>query len=301
MSAKCRKPQPEEVGPLYAELKAASKVLFDLSGPKGSKDGDVVNAARGMEQGSSAFGWPLAPTSTTDCVAQGLDSSGLFVQRASKAAKDAGAAKKPLLDLCLAYNAALKAMQEWTKENCKLGIPWNPKGIAPKDFQPGAPSSSGGGSAAPAAPAAPAAASPAAAPAATPAAGGGGGGGGGGSGGGAAPNLGALFSAISSIDQSSGKTAGLRHVTKEMKSSAASGAPPAASPTATSSPKPTPAAGGAGGGGIKMGEPKVKEEGMRWVVEFHTKETQKAAGQQMLTVAGASLRQEVYIYGCKCV
>ena len=115
MSAKCRKPAPEEVAPLYAELKAAGKALFDLSGPKGAKDADVVNAARGMEQGVSAFGWPLAPASTTDHVAQGLDSAGLYVQRASKAAKDAGAAKKPLLDLCLAYNAALKAMQEWTK------------------------------------------------------------------------------------------------------------------------------------------------------------------------------------------
>ena len=154
MSARCRKPTPEECAPLYAELKAAGKALFDLSGPKGSKDGDVVTAARGMEQGVSAFGWPLAPTSTTDCVAQGLDSAGLFVQRASTAAKTAGAAKKPLLDLCLAYNAALRAMQEWTKENCKLGIPWNAKGVAPKDFVAGSSAAAGGGSGAAAAAAA---------------------------------------------------------------------------------------------------------------------------------------------------
>ena len=298
MSARCRKPTPEECAPLYAELKAAGKALFDLSGPKGSKDGDVVTAARGMEQGVSAFGWPLAPTSTTDCVAQGLDSAGLFVQRASTAAKTAGAAKKPLLDLCLAYNAALRAMQEWTKENCKLGIAWNGKGVAPKDFAGVA--AAGGGASAGAQPAAAAAAAaapqptPAAAAAAPPptpsptaSAGGGAGS--------AAPNLGALFSSIASIDQSSGKTAGLRHVTKDMKSSGASGAavPPVVAPSGgAKAPTPAPS-------GIKMGEPKVKEEGMRWVVEFHTKDTLKNAGQSILTVGGASLKQEVYIYGCR--
>jgi hypothetical protein len=69
----------------------------------------------------------------------------------------------------------------------------------------------------------------------------------------------------------------------------------------TASPAATPKAATPAPGGIKMGEPKVKEEGMRWVVEFHTKDTLKAAGTQMLTVGGASLKQEVYIYGCKCV
>jgi adenylyl cyclase-associated protein len=47
-----------------------------------------------------------------------------------------------------------------------------------------------------------------------------------------------------------------------------------------------------------MGEPKLKEEGMRWVCEFHTKDSQKGA---ILTIDGASLKQEVYIYGCKDV
>jgi hypothetical protein len=113
-----------------------------------------------------------------------------------------------------------------------------------------------------------------------------------------APNLGALFSSISSIDQSSGRTAGLRHVTKEMKSCGASAAVvPAGAGAGGSSATPKPAA--PAPSGIKMGEPKVKEEGMRWVVEYHTKDTLKAAGVAMLTVGGASLKQEVYIYGCK--
>ena len=105
--------------------------------------------------------------------------------------------------------------------------------------------------------------------------------------------MGALFSSIASIDQSSGKTAGLRHVTKDMKSSASKtegGSVVAALPAKATTSSFT------GGGGIKMGTPKLAEEGMRWVVEFHTKETQKG---EILTIAGASLKQEVYIYGCK--
>ena len=265
---------------MYADLKAAGKILFDLGGPKGTKDGDLSNAVRGMEQGASAFGWPLATTSTVDCVAQGHDSSGLYVQRASKAAKDGG--KSALLATCLAYNAALKAMQEWVKENAKIGVSWNAKGVSPKDYTPGAPSPAGAASIpAPAAPTAPPpASSPVPASSTSPS--------------GPAPNLGALFSAISSIDQSSGKTAGLRHVTKDMKSKGEGGAVVSAATTTT--PKST--APTAFSNGPKMGTPKLEEQGMRWVCEFYTKDVQKG---EILQITGASIKHEVYIYACKCV
>jgi adenylyl cyclase-associated protein len=298
MTAGCKKPAPEELPPLYAELKAASKPFGDLQAPKGgTKDGDVCNAVRGFEQGASAFSWPLAATGGVDTVAQGLDSSGLYVMRASKAAKEAGEAKKALLGTCLAYNAAVKAMQEWVKENAKMGLVWNAKGAAVKDWAGVAAGGSGGGggggggaAAAPAPAAAPAAAPAPAAP--TPA---------GGADAPATPNLGALFSSIASIDQSSGRTAGLRKVTKEMKSGGALGPGSAAAggggtPTPTPTPPattPRPAA-----GGVKMGAPKLAEEGMRWVCEFHTKDTQQGA---ILTIGGASIKQEVYIYGCRDV
>ena len=81
-------PLEQELQPIYAELKEASKGLAELSHPRtGTKDADISNAVRGMEQGSSAFSWPIA-AGTVDTVAQGLDSSGTFVFRASKAAKD---------------------------------------------------------------------------------------------------------------------------------------------------------------------------------------------------------------------
>ena len=234
-----------------------------------------------MEQGASAFAWPLAPGSV-GAVAQGLDASGTYVFRASKAAKDAH--KAPLLAACMAYNAALKAMQDWVTENAKMGITWNnAKGVAAKDYVAGAVAPAATATTAtstpiaavatPAATSATAAAAVAVAPS-------------------SAPNLANLFSSISAIDQSSGKTEGLRHVTKDMKSSAQ----PAGAvkvPVVAAAGKATAPSGMTG---VKMGAPKVAEEGMRVVVEYHTKESQAGA---TLTLSNVTLRQEVYIYGCK--
>lgn len=230
-------------------------------------DADVTNAAKAMEQGASAFAWPFAP-GTVGAVEQGLESAGIYLNRALAAAKSAK--KVELQAMCVAYSAALKAMQAWVAENAKMGVTWNvAKGVAAKDYVAGAA-------------AAPAAAAPASAAAAAPtstaspsaAA--------------AAPNLANLFSAISAIDQSKGKTEGLRHVTKDMKSTGS--AAPATAPMAPLKSE------AAGISTVKLGAPKVAEEGMRVVVEYHTKESQAGA---VLTLSMVTLRQEVYIYGCK--
>jgi hypothetical protein len=106
-------------------------------------------------------------------------------------------------------------MADWCKENAKMGITWNAKGGSAKDYAGassagGAPSAGGGstsaGGATPAAGSSGSVSAPAAASPVVPSSGGGT----------AAPNINALFSAISSIDQSSGRTEGLRKVTKDM-------------------------------------------------------------------------------------
>ena len=75
-----------------------------------------------------------------------------------------------------------------------------------------------------------------------------------------------------------------------MKSSGASSAPVPAAP-APAAPRAA-----AGVPGVKMGEAAVKQEGMRWLVEYHTKDSSKG---QIIKVESAGLRDEVYVYGCK--
>ncbi|KAA0160944.1 hypothetical protein FNF31_04016 [Cafeteria roenbergensis] len=102
---------------------------------------------------------------------------------------------------------------------------------------------------------------------------------------------GALFAQLGSIDQSSGRTAGLRHVTKDMKSGGATGPVPAAAAASSAAPKPKPKFGASA-------KPKTKppgtceKRGMRWTVQNYT----KADG--VITVEGVAIREEVFIADC---
>lgn len=111
----------------------------------------------------------------------------------------------------------------------------------------------------------------------------------------------ALFSQLQSIDQSSGKTAGLRTVTKEMKSGANKDAPP----VPVKSPSAAAGAGVAKGrdDGIPSGTAIVQLQDKRWAVEF-----QQTAGTQLHLSPepqgeqrGLEINHEVYIYACKDV
>lgn len=247
--------------------------------------------AKGCKEALAAFSFPINTQSPLDVIANANEASEFWFNKTRKWGKDN---TKPEFGVfCNAFRDVLKAMGEWVKENAKMGLTWNAKGDDVKDYKP-----VGGDAAAPAAAApapAPVAAAPAPAPApsavaaapapaaATPAAGG-------------APPLAALFAQISSIDQSKGKTEGLRHVTKDMKSSANKDAPPAV-PAAASAPKPAAAsAPKPATGGIKMGDPKVALTGTRWDVQYITKESQKG---EILKITDANMKQDIYIYGCK--
>lgn len=99
----------------------------------------------------------------------------------------------------------------------------------------------------------------------------------------------ALFAELSKIDQSSGRTAGLRHVTKEMKSTGASSTVPASGASSASS---------SASGASKAASEKPKraaskrKAGMRWVVENFSKD------DGPVTVDGVAIKEEVYIGGC---
>jgi len=102
---------------------------------------------------------------------------------------------------------------------------------------------------------------------------------------GAGDARGALFAQLGTIDQSSGRTAGLRHVTKDMKAAAAASASPAPAPKAKVAPKAKAAE--------KPKRPaRMEKRGMRWTVENFS----KADG--VVTVEGVGIREEVFIVDC---
>lgn len=100
-----------------------------------------------------------------------------------------------------------------------------------------------------------------------------------------------VFKGITSIDQSSGKTAGLKHVTKEMK------AKPASS-VVSEAPKPAAAAAAAAAPAAKAAAAPAKPpvfqlDAMKWRVENQT------GGVITLDADRVNPKQTVYIYGCK--
>jgi hypothetical protein len=267
------------------------KAIDSLAGPKVPLP--FPDLARGCLEGLAGFSWPVSPMMPPDTVAHGLEACEFYHNKLRKWGKDNS--KPEFGAFANAYRDALKAMGEWTKDNAKMGLPWNAKGGDVKDYKPigGAAAATTTTAAAPTAASAPApapATAPAPAPAPTPAPATSGPSGAGGG----APPLAALFAQISSIDQSSGRTEGLRHVTKDMKASANKDAAPIAPKAPT--PAATPAAPRAQAGGIKMGDAKVALTGLRWDISFITKESQKG---EILKITEANMRQDLYIYGCK--
>ena len=264
------------------------KALDALCGPKIPLP--YPDLAKGCMEGIPSFGWTLSPMSPYDAIMNGVESSEFYHNKLRKWGKENN---KPEYGVFAnAFRDVLKAMAEWAKDNAKMGLPWNAKGVDVKEYKPvGGVSSTTSATPAPApaptpAPAPAPVAAPTPAPAPTSNAG---------SSSGGAPPLAALFAQISSIDQSSGRTEGLRHVTKDMKSSANKDAPPVVAatpkPVATTAPKAVT--------GVKMGTPKVALTGLRWDIEYITKESQNG---EILKINDANMKQDLYIYACKdCV
>ena len=177
---------------------------------------NFLNFAKAVHESIPAFQWVFSDNGAGSMLEGAAESSEFW---ANKVRKDSKEKTQPdWMAWANALRDTHKAIAEFVKENYKQGMTYNGKGAEHPKTTGGA--AAPAGAPAPEAPAAaPASAAPAPAPAAaaaaTPAAG-------------ARPNLAGLFSQIGSIDQSSGKTAGLRHVDKKEVAAAKAAAAPVA-------------------------------------------------------------------------
>jgi adenylyl cyclase-associated protein len=212
---------------------------------------EFENHARAVIDGAPALAW-VNPAMATPApyVGEMAEASVFYANkvRSEWKGKEGGDAH---VQWCKDLDALFRGLQAFIKENQPTGLTWNPKG---KDA-----------SGAPAATAAPAAAGGAATASKAAASGA------------AAANV---FAELSKIDQSSGKTAGLKHVTKDMKSKNVD-APPV-EPKAAPAKKKEEAA------------PKVQVfalQGNKWVVEGQTSQVEITGDQ-------VTVKHSVGIYNC---
>jgi len=156
---------------------------------------------------------------------------------------------------CTELNNLWKGLAAYVKSNYPTGLTWNPNGS-----EATASSGSTGSSSAPA----PKIAT-----------------------GSAALNL---FAELGSIDQSSGKTAGLKHVTKDMKSKN-QGDKSSVVPASSSAPKPAAKKWGGGDGTPANVEPAFELQGNKWVIQGQT-------GVIELKEDQVSVKNTIYVFGC---
>jgi len=217
---------------------------------------EFENHARAVIEGAPAFGW-VNPTMTTPApfIIEMAEASVFYANkvRMEWKSKEGGDAH---VQWCKDLDALIRGLSAFVKENQTTGLTWNAKG---KDASGAPPASAPAASSAPASGGDAAGASKAAAAGA------------------AAQNL---FAELSKIDQSSGKTAGLKHVTKDMKSKNNTAPVP--------EPKAAPAK--------KKDEPAPKVQvfalqGNKWVVEGQTSQCNIEADQ-------VSIKHSVSIYNC---
>lgn len=158
------------------------------------------------------------------------------------------------IEFVTSFKALLTELMAYVKAEHTTGVTWNPKGGDAASYTP-------------AATAAPASAAPK-----------------------SAGGLNSIFAGIQSIDQSEGKTAGLRKVTKEQQTwrkeyqgDAAAPAPVAAAPKPTFKAPVAPKV-------VKA--PVCEVRNGNWQIEYQT-------GATPLTVKDITMKQQVYIFGCE--
>jgi adenylyl cyclase-associated protein len=213
---------------------------------------EFENHARACSEGVPALGWVNPGNMTPVPFINDMAEASIFYANKVRQEFKSKEGGDHHVQWCKDLDALFRGLGAFVKENQPTGLTWNAKG---KDA---------GGAPPAAAPAAAAAGGDSVSKAA--------------SSGSAAVNL---FAELSKIDQSSGKTAGLKHVTKDMKSKNID-APPVE--------KKAPAA------GKKKEEPVPKVQvfalqGNKWVVEGQT-------GQINIEADQVSVKHSVYVYNC---
>lgn len=282
MAAKCKKPTAEETKALVTEFQKIGEPLKPLREKRDQAFPNHFNAAWNALAG---FQWVLVDVGPASVVENGRDSGALYADKVRRESKE-----KNLPDWMTWANSmrdGFTALIAFVTENYKMGLSWNGRGVAAGEYKGTDAATSGAGSSAAATTTA--AATPAAAPAAaeakpaTPVA----------AGGDTAALKSMLFSQLGNIDQSSGKTAGLRHVTKDMKSTSkpADGSAAAVTPSAAATPK---AAVSRADGNMPTGTPVCKLVDQQWKVEF-----QQGLKEPLHISEGVTIKHKVYIYACK--
>lgn len=253
--------------PVLQELMAGVSQAAKDAQAQLTRDTPFVNEIKTITEGLPALQWVIIEPLPLDIVNSYTDAAAFWANKVRVANRGKADGKKNI-ELVDTFNKLLLNLAKFVKKNYKTGLVWNGAGTKLESAaSAGAAASSGGGGGGAATPAAAAKPAPASA----------GGAGGRPAGGG----LTALFSEIKSIDQSKGKTEGLRHVTKDMKSKAA--------PAKVSS-RPTGSARGAPKG--PKGTPSVKLIQKRWLVE------NQGRGAPCELDEGVDKEKEVYITGC---
>lgn len=290
MASQCYKPE-------QAELMAFAKGMIDQHKAAGNFKRDKKrtdqehHAAAFCEALQGSIGWTLSPMPppAKQIEEAAVNGSMFYINKVRRAHKGEDAHDtwvKSLLQM-------LNALKDYVKEHHKAGLTWSFKAQGAKPCSEYSP---GGGSAAAAAPAAAAAESKSAAPAApaasanpTPAApaakkaG--------------APSRAALFAGIRGIDQSGGRTAGLRRVVKDSAGKKFVEDDPAKRMTDAKRQRLAKMRGKAGGAGKKSEaktqvKPPVKAlKGFKWQIENQT-------GMCELAADDCKKKQTVYIYNC---
>lgn len=248
MASECKKADPQALmnTPGLKDLQGCFRDCGATSTPD-------ANHQKTVNEGLQTLQWIMMPE-PVDYVKEQIGSSDFWGNKIRMQHKntDGGA---PHVAFCTTFKTLLTEMVKYIQANHAKGLTWNPSG---KDV-----SSFGGAAAAPAP-------APKAAAATTKSAGGGGG-------------LADVFAGIKSIDQSSGKTAGLNAVSKDQQtwrkeySGGAKPAPVRKAPVRKEE-KPT--------------KPAVCElQRDKWVVEYQSSDA-------ICNIEIASTKQQCYIFGC---
>lgn len=255
MAAKSKKaPQSKAVAKFSDAIKTPSKSMQTFRCAA-----EFDNHWKALREAFNAASWvvmepPALPKDTTTAA---KESAEFWLNKVRAAHRESETHKA----WCEAIVGGISEMTAFIRSNCNTGISWKPSGgdidsydlltPASTDKAPAETSSTKGSSATPA---------PAVA---------------------AEASRGALFASIQGIDQSSGRTAGLKHVTKDMKSKGSSATVPAKHASASSASTEAPT------------KPKnIAKVGMRWIVE------NCGAADGVVTLDEVSLKEEVYIGGC---
>eukprot|EP01138_Halocafeteria_seosinensis_P014524 gb/GECG01014827.1/.p1 GENE.gb/GECG01014827.1/~~gb/GECG01014827.1/.p1 ORF type:complete len:472 (+),score=79.15 gb/GECG01014827.1/:1-1416(+) len=259
LSAKCKKPAQSDLPSLIKGLQNAKKKADDAK--FNYKGKELESHATAVSDGIQVAQWVITDSLPHQVVESYQDAAVFSLNRIKKNFKGQTAH----IEWCKAFEGLLKNLLQYVKDNFKTGLTWNPNGSSATEHQPTATATSANAAAGSRPP--PTKSSSEA----------------------GAPTVHNVFEELKTIDQSSGKTAGLRHVTKDMKTKNQKDKPAHVSETkqkAATERKKNEAA-------KPKKPPRTELVSKRWFVENHVDL------EEPVRMDNLELMQEVYISDCE--